>query len=380
MHSFVKQFNFPTLIRFGMGAAREVSDYLVTEDLLEPFVITDSETSLGNFFQEIITDLRVKGIEPEIFPLTEKLTLESIARTAALRYKKINAQCILAVGNATAMEYGRAIAFFSKHDQDLNFYDELHGGEKNIIHKIPPLVSIPVGTSGDELSRIIEFKNEITLGRSVIFSPTLMSQIVFADPMASLLCSEIRIQEWKMQSMAILLESYLSIMEHPICEGIALEGLYLLTETPDDLNKLPNLHHHHIWLSASILSGISRQKGLGTLQSMTQALSDYTGCPVGAAASVLFPEVMNFYMKEGWAKFQLLSKRLGWLEKSEKAIVEKLNGWVSSLNLRTSLKTLGIQASDLDILSALAFQNKIHAGGPIKIDQSEIKQLYSNLL
>ena len=47
----IYQYNFPTTIRFGAGASKELGDYLVKNNLSSPLIVTDSTVSQLDFFK-----------------------------------------------------------------------------------------------------------------------------------------------------------------------------------------------------------------------------------------------------------------------------------------------------------------------------------------
>ena len=61
----IYQYNFPTTIRFGAGASKELGDYLLKNNLSTPLVVTDPTVSQLDFFKEIINDLKKKKLSPE---------------------------------------------------------------------------------------------------------------------------------------------------------------------------------------------------------------------------------------------------------------------------------------------------------------------------
>ena len=46
----ISQFNFPTTIRFGAGVISELPDYLKTNGLKRPLVVTDPNVAQLDFF------------------------------------------------------------------------------------------------------------------------------------------------------------------------------------------------------------------------------------------------------------------------------------------------------------------------------------------
>ena len=50
----VVQYNFPTTIRFGAGAVNELGDYLKTNGLQKPLIVTDPIIAQLDFFKKIV--------------------------------------------------------------------------------------------------------------------------------------------------------------------------------------------------------------------------------------------------------------------------------------------------------------------------------------
>ena len=62
----VYQYNFPTTIRFGAGAIKELPAYLQQNNLKAPLVVTDPNIAQLAFFKSIISELHRKNISAEI--------------------------------------------------------------------------------------------------------------------------------------------------------------------------------------------------------------------------------------------------------------------------------------------------------------------------
>ena len=57
----VRQFNFPTIIRFGAGAVKELAPYLKNQGFSKPLIVTDPVIAELPFFKNICADLRGAG-------------------------------------------------------------------------------------------------------------------------------------------------------------------------------------------------------------------------------------------------------------------------------------------------------------------------------
>lgn len=46
----IYQYNFPTTIRFGAGASKELGDYLLKNEVTRPLIVTDKTVAQLDFF------------------------------------------------------------------------------------------------------------------------------------------------------------------------------------------------------------------------------------------------------------------------------------------------------------------------------------------
>lgn len=380
MKAGVRQFNFPTLIRFGVGVLQEIPDHLQTEGFTRPLIVVDSITASYSFFNELIRDLNMRGLHPELFNLFEMIVTESTARSGADHFRNKKCDCILAVGEATAISTGRAVALLNHHLNRSKIYCISEEGDKKITLSIPHFMVIPVASGGMELARSFEFRDEVTLERSVIYSPRLMAKVVFADPSVFQECSGQRLRECKMEIYCRLIESWYSPMHHPICEGIGLEAIRLLFETEQlHQNKL-STNEYETLLYTSLMAGISVQKGTGPLNKMAGALSAYSGCSVGSACSIMNRPVLDLSLKNRSNNLHLFGKRLCWREKTEEAILNKIIGWADHLTLPSRLSEIGIYPADLDVITRMIDADGASDSPPQIITKSEIRALLEQVV
>ena len=380
MKAFVSQFNFPTLIRYGYGAVRELSDHLKTEGLHHPLIITEPATAALDFFNELTRDFCLRNQTPEIFCLTGPLLQAYMIKEGADLFNRSKCDCIIAVGGRRVMSAGRGVTLMVHHTEVIDLYDEAHGGEKNIIHPLPHLVAIPVAASGSELWRHSELQDEATLKKTELFSPRLMAKVVFADPAATTELPGFKIREWKMEIMSALLEARMAIMNHPVCDGIAAEGLALLFEDHRNADGSDSISVHKNLAVTSVMAGISAQKGSGLLRALSDAVADYSGSSQGAACSVVFPAVMNFNAEYCIEKLLKLGLRLGWSERTEHAISRKLMDWTQTLALPSRLSELGIHSADLKSITEIALNGRGIIAGPKGVTGSEVRSIFESVL
>ena len=83
----IYQYNFPTIIRFGIGSSKELGDYLIKNNLLRPLIVTDPNVSQLGFFKGLIGDIKKKNISTEVFYDIHKNPVKSDVYKGAFRFQ-----------------------------------------------------------------------------------------------------------------------------------------------------------------------------------------------------------------------------------------------------------------------------------------------------
>src|SRR5689334_4822232 len=111
----IYQYNFPTTIRFGAGSSKELGDYLVKNDLLNPLIVTDNTIAQLPFFKELTDILKKKNISVEIFADIHKNPVKSDVYKGTMVYDGTKRNCIVGIGGGAALDVARAIALRVNH-------------------------------------------------------------------------------------------------------------------------------------------------------------------------------------------------------------------------------------------------------------------------
>ena len=128
--------------------------------------------------------------------------------------------------------------------------------------------------TGSEVGRSTVIADETTHVKRIVFSPRLLARAVFADPELTIGLPPGVTAATGMDALTHCIEAYLAKAYHPICDGIALEGLRLgagalarCVETPGDVEARGSM------MMSSMMGAIAFQKGLGVVHSCAHALS-----------------------------------------------------------------------------------------------------------
>lgn len=173
----IYQYNFPTTIRFGAGASKELGEYLVKNNLSAPLFVTDNTVVQLSFFKEIIEDVKKKNISVEVFHDIHKNPVKSDVYKGTDMYDATQRDSIIGIGGGAAIDVARAIVLRVNHREDLFKYDDLVGGDIYVTNEVPHFIAIPTTAgTGSEVGRSAIIADDETHQKN-----TLLSKIVSQD-------------------------------------------------------------------------------------------------------------------------------------------------------------------------------------------------------
>ena len=120
------------------------------------------------------------------------------------------------------------------------------------------------------------------------------------------------------------MEAYLAKMPHPLCEGIALEGISLINESLENAVNKPDLESRSKMLIASLMGAVAFQKGLGVVHSLAHPLSSLLDTHHGLANAVNIPYGMEFNIAGFEDKFKRIARTMELKEETGEAVVKYL--------------------------------------------------------
>ena len=330
----IYQYNFPTTIRFGAGSSKELGDYLVKNNLLKPLIVTDATVAQLDFFKEIINDLKKKNISAEVFYDIHKNPVKSDVYKGTDVYDDTNRDSIIGIGGGAALDVARAIVLRVNHREDLFKYDDLIGGDVYVTNDVPHFITIPTTAgTGSEVGRSAIIADDETHQKKILFSPKLLAKIVFADPLLTMELPPFITAATGMDALTHNMEAYLAKMPHPLCEGIALEGISLISQSLEKAVNNPDLESRSKMLIASLMGAVAFQKGLGVVHSLAHPLSSLLDTHHGLANAVNIPYGMEFNIEGFEDKFKRIARTLELKEENGEAVVKYLFDLNSKINI-----------------------------------------------
>ena len=373
----IYQYNFPTTIRFGAGSSKELGDYLLKNNLKRPLLVTDKTVSELGFFKEISGDLQRKNLSVEVFNDIHKNPVKSDVYKGTDAYDATNRDCIIGIGGGAALDVARAIVLRVFHREDLFKYDDLIGGEIYVTNDVPHFITLPTTAgTGSEVGRSAIIADDETHQKRILFSPKLLAKIVFADPLLTMDVPPHITAATGMDALTHNMEAYLAKMHHPMCEGIAIEGIKLIGSSIIKAVKSPDLKSRSNMLIASLMGAVAFQKGLGVVHSLAHPLSALIDTHHGLANAINLPYGMEFNIQSSEEKFRQMARALELKNDTPQMVVEYLFELNSIIEIPHRLRDIGVKEDHIETLSDLAIADFAHPNNPRPVTRDDFKMLY----
>ncbi|MHA8065843.1 iron-containing alcohol dehydrogenase [Aquirufa sp. ROCK2-A2] len=373
----IRQFNFPTIIRFGIGAVKELAPYLQLNGFSKPLIVTDPVIAELSFFQSIKNDLIANNISVEVFSNIHKNPVKSDVYAGTQVWDHTDRDCVIGIGGGAALDVARAIVLQVNHREDLFKYDDLIGGDVYVTNDVPHFMTIPTTSgTGSEVGRSAIIADDLTHQKKILFSPKLLAKIVFADPMLTMDLPAFVTAATGMDALTHNMEAYLAKNFHPMCDGIALEGMRLVSESLVEAVKTSSVESRSKMLLASMMGAIAFQKGLGVVHSLAHPLSSLLDTHHGLANAVNIPYGMKFNIAGFEDRFARMAQSLSLKEHSGDAVVKYLFDLNTQVGIPHRLRDIQVKEEHLDTLAQLALEDFAHPNNPKPVSLSDFRALY----
>ncbi|HRP31901.1 MAG TPA: iron-containing alcohol dehydrogenase [Agriterribacter sp.] len=377
----IYQYNFPTTIRFGANVVKELPQYLLQHGLKAPLIVTDPNVALLPFFKGIVSDLQKQGISAEVFSDIHKNPVKSDVYKGTDVWDNTGRDSIIGIGGGAGLDVARAIVLRIHHREDLFKYDDLIGGDVYVTNDVPHFITVPTTSgTGSEVGRSAIIADDETHQKKILFSPKLMAKIVFADPVLTMDIPAPITAATGMDALTHNMEAFLAKNYHPMCDGIALEGMRLIHESLETATNRPDLESRSKMLLGSMMGAIAFQKGLGVVHSLAHPLSSLLDTHHGLANAVNIPYGMDFNIAGFENKFQRIAQTLELKKETGDAVVQYLFDLNTKVNIPHHLRDIGVKEEHIETLADLAFADFAHPNNPKPVSREDFRQLYLKAL
>ena len=307
----ITRFAFPTTIHFGAGARRLVAEHLKSQGVRRPLVVTDRALAKLPVMAEFLGHLG--GLQVAVYDgvFGNPTCAQVMGGSAA--FKAHGADAVIGFGGGAALDVAKVVGVAATHEGDILEYVWDHPQVRPIVHALPPFVALPTTSgTGSEVGRSAVVSENDTHHKRTVFSPKILAQAVFADPELTLALPAAVTAATGMDALTHNIESFLSPAYHPLCDGIALEGLRIGARALATAVREPgHLQARADMMMSSMMGAIAFQKDLGSVHACAHALGAVVDMHHGLANALMIDTVLDWNREAVPAKFDEMAHVVG---------------------------------------------------------------------
>jgi alcohol dehydrogenase class IV len=374
----VSQFSFPTDIRFGVGSRHLLGPHLHEVGVRRPLLVTDKGISGLEMFARLLDAVSAAGPTPAVFDGVWGNPVESQVTSGAAAYRAHGADAVVGVGGGAALDVAKAVALMATHPGALFDYEDEKPGARPISDDVAYFVAVPTTAgTGSEVGRSAVIADDVSHVKRIIFSPHLLAEVVLADPELTVGLPGPITAATGIDALTHNVEAYLATSFHPICDGIALEGIRLVSDNlaqavaePTDLAARSGM------LMASMMGAIAFQKGLGLVHSTAHALGTAADLHHGLANAVMIDHALRFNVEAAPQRFSTMATVVGCDDDSGAGFIAWLRDLKAEIGVPASLAATDVPADEIDRLARLAFADTCHLNNPRPVTEDDFRHIF----
>lgn len=372
---------------FGKGVENKVADQLKAFGMKKPLIVygkgSVERSGLLDRVKKSLEDggiayAELGGVQPN--PVDAKV-YEGIEIA-----KKENIDSVLAVGGGSSIDTAKAIAAAMLYDGD--FWD-FYCGKAKVTKALPVGVVLTIPAAGSEGSGNTVITKLDGLHKLGMGSDVLRPRFALMNPELTFTLPPYQTAAGITDMMAHIMERYFSNTPNVEITDRVAEGVLkaIITEAPkvianpEDYDARANIMWSGTLAHNGVCSG-GREEDWAThgLEHELSAVYDVTH---GAGLAVMFPAWMTYAKDENPGKIAQFARRVFDIEeavdkKAAELGISALRKFLKSIGMPTSMKELGIENPDIELLARKVTENKGEVfGNYIKIDRPVAAEIYT---
>ena len=378
-----QDWTFPVPIAYGPGRLEELGKHCVAAGISNPLIVTDRGSQNLPFIKQAQSHLSNAGLLSALFadispnPREDEIFVGKEAFNAGAH------DAVIAIGGGSAMDGGKSICLTARND--FHLWDFEWEKPAPVIHKdqaFPKLLTIPTtaGTGAETESTAMVTHTKKGM-KFCICHPDLKPTLALLDPELTLGLPA-NLTAWTgADAMTHAIEAFLVPGFHPLCDGMALEGLSLIAKfLPLVMQEPDNVAARGGMLVGSCLAGIAFAKGLGFVHAISHMVGAEYDTQHGLTNAIVLPVVLRFNLPNQGPKVTRMAEVMQISEHTDAAFIAHIEEILDEIGIPKSLEEINVPVSCAERIAKKALLDSAAATNPRKASVNEMRQLIENAI
>lgn len=379
----LRKFLAPEIV-YGEGAISLSGRHAVNLGASKVFIVTDPGVRKAGWSAAVEESLKQLEIPYTLFDgVTENPKDYEIMNGVDICQQQ-ECDLIIAVGGGSPMDCAKGIGVVMGNPGHILDFE----GVDMVPNPGPPLIFIPTtaGTSAD-VSQFAIITDTTRKVKIAIISKMVIPDIALIDPETTLSMPPELTAATGMDALCHSFEAFVSNASSPLTDMAAVTAARIISQNLVKAYQAPeNMIYRDKMMTASLMAGLAfSNASLGLVHAMAHSLGGNLGLPHGECNALLLEKVVAFNYMAAPDKYDRLAKAMdlntNGVKPSERG--EFIAGQISSLRKRLGinqrLADLGVQDSDIPVLSEFAFSDPCLATNPREAGIKDIENIYRQI-
>ena len=381
-------FSFPNKILFGASTINTLAEQLSVFSPKKVLLVTDRGIRQVGLASEVTKRLEAARIAYATYDGVHGNPVEADVSDGVDVLQKEGCDFVIGLGGGSPLDVAKLVCLKATHPLPLAEYEVLSGGLAKISSDLPSMLAIPTAAgTGSEVGRGAVVTIKSLDRKALVFSPHLLPKTAIVDPELTIGLPKALTAATGLDALTHNLESYLSTVYHPICDGIALAGVKLVAQhLRRAVDNGSDLEARGAMMMAAMMGAIAFQKELGVTHSLAHPLSTVANLHHGLANAILLPYTMAFNRNAAIDQLRDIAAAFGVNiyalspEEGAQAAIDQVAQLCKDIGIPSRLREANVTAEMIPDLARQAVADQCHLTNPRPCTEEDMIDLYRRAL
>jgi alcohol dehydrogenase class IV len=373
-----QDWSFPVPIAYGPGRLSDIGPRCADLGIDNPLIVTDSGSRELPFIAELRRHLSEAGLRFELFSKISPNPRDDEIGAGCDAFCAGAHDAIIAIGGGSAMDGGKSISLTANNDVDLWAFEfEQPTPDIEPDQPFPKLITIPTTAGTGAETESTSMVTHVEKGmKFCVWHPDLKPSLALLDPALTVGLPPSLTAWTGADALTHAIEAYSVPGFHPLCDGMAIEGLSLIAEwLPLAVREPENMAARGGMLVGSCLAGIAFLKGLGMVHAISHMVGAEYDTQHGLTNAVILPVVLRFNLPGMEAKVHRMSDAMRLDDHSVEGFIAAVETMLDDLDIPKALSEIGVPLDCAQRIAEKALKDSAAATNPRKATLDEARTL-----
>lgn len=363
----------PPQVHFGFGAVKRLGSEARSLGSRHAFVLTDAGVVSAGLVEPVAGALGAAGIAFTVFSQVKPNPDQGSIASAHTAYEASGADLIVGLGGGSSLDTAKAVRLLAGGGGQIADYDLLLGEQcRPIPDQLPPLVAIPTTAgTGSEATAWAVITDPGRRFKTSVGGPRLVPSVALVDPALMLGLPSALTAATGLDALSHCIESYVSTVEHPLIDQMALYGIELIGRS---LRTAVAQGHdraaRYDLALAALIGGLALNgKWGGACHSAAHQLSTFAEVHHGVANALMLPHQIAHSLDAVPDRYVRVAAALGAAPTGEvreqaRAAVTAVRQLSADVGLPERLSVVGVTADMIPAMAQNAYRDDSWATNP----------------